>query len=60
MENDEKYLHGRLDPGIESTVQLVEGVESPDISKFFSLLEAPSPKPPQANNAVFPGMSLSL
>ncbi|APA06800.1 hypothetical protein SS1G_04576 [Sclerotinia sclerotiorum 1980 UF-70] len=53
MENSDKYLHGRLDPGIESTLQLVEGVESPDMSKFFSSQEVPSPKSSQPKRAVF-------
>lgn len=57
MEN-EKYLHGRLDPGIESTLQLVEAVESPDMSNFFSSQETPSSEPSQSKNAAFPGMYL--
>ncbi|ESZ99202.1 hypothetical protein SBOR_0409 [Sclerotinia borealis F-4128] len=59
MENHEKFLHGRLDPGIESTVQLVEGVESPDTSTFSSSQDAPSPILSYAKNAVFPGIRSS-
>ncbi|KAF7949376.1 uncharacterized protein EAE97_002885 [Botrytis byssoidea] len=55
MEN-EKYLHGGLDPGIESTVQLVEAVESPDMSSFFSSQEALSSELSQSKNAAFPGI----
>lgn len=58
MEN-EKYLHGRLDPGIESNVQLVEAVESPDMSNFFSSQEASSSESSQIKNTAFPGMYLS-
>lgn len=60
MENNEKYLHGRLDPGIESTLQLVEGVESPDSTSFLPSLDAPSPESSHGENAIFTGMSLPL
>ncbi|KAI9650461.1 hypothetical protein NHQ30_000476 [Ciborinia camelliae] len=54
MENNEKYLHGRLDPGIESTLQLVEGVEIPDTSPFLSSQEEFSPESSHGENLVFP------
>ncbi|KAF7894582.1 uncharacterized protein EAF01_010033 [Botrytis porri] len=52
----EKFLHGRLDPGIESTLQLVEAVESPDMSNFFSSQEASSSESSQSKSAAFPGI----
>ncbi|KAA8577129.1 hypothetical protein EYC84_007130 [Monilinia fructicola] len=59
MENNEKYLHGRLDPGIESTLQLVEGVESPDSTSFLPSLDAPSPESSHGENAIFTGITSS-
>ncbi|RAL62955.1 hypothetical protein DID88_004044 [Monilinia fructigena] len=59
MENNEKYLHGRLDPGIESTLQLVEGVDSPESTSFLPSLEAPSPESSHGENTVFTGISSS-
>lgn len=58
MENDEKYMHGRLDPGIESTLELIKGVESLDTSTFSSSLEAPSSESSYGKIALSPGMSL--
>ncbi|KAB8302111.1 hypothetical protein EYC80_005562 [Monilinia laxa] len=59
MENNEKYLHGRLDPGIESTLQLVEGVGSPDSTSFFPSPEAPSPESSHGENTVSTGIRSS-
>lgn len=58
MENDEKYVHGHLDPGIESTLELIKGVESLDTSTFSSSLEAPSSESSYGKIALSPGMSL--
>ncbi|QSZ35133.1 hypothetical protein DSL72_007998 [Monilinia vaccinii-corymbosi] len=56
MENNGRYLHGRLDPGLESTLQLVEGVEVPDTGSFLSSLEAPSPESSRGENVVVTGI----
>ena len=56
MQNNENFLHGRLDPGVEATLQLIEGVEGPDTSTFSSSQEDSTPVSSHPEDAAFPGM----